>query len=233
MFSDSKPLSNISPAVPAANLPVFGSGTVGRLTKWGGFTSTNSAIGDSGIYEDKFGKVGIGTDSPTSKLTVAGVVEASGGLKFPDGTVQVTAGLTPNQTVLVRDLDNPARQAVHAKASCTINPTTSSCDAAIFDVPSGKRLVIEYASADLFGLSFGKVLSLTITTTLTGARSPIAFLRGSPGVPRPGGGLVSLGQQVRIYADAGTVVSVRGVRAEDTGTSSCNFSISGYLVDVP
>ena len=64
MFSDSKPLSNISPAVPAANLPVFGSGTVGRLTKWGGFTSTNSAIGDSGIYEDKFGKVGIGTDSP-------------------------------------------------------------------------------------------------------------------------------------------------------------------------
>ena len=90
MFSDSKPLSNISPAVPAANLPVFGSGTVGRLTKWGGFTSTNSAIGDSGIYEDKFGKVGIGTDSPTSKLTVAGVVESSGGLKFPDGTVQVT-----------------------------------------------------------------------------------------------------------------------------------------------
>ena len=34
---------------------------------------------------------GIGTDVPTSKLTVQGVIESKlGGLKFPDGTVQAT-----------------------------------------------------------------------------------------------------------------------------------------------
>ena len=38
-------------------------------------------------------RVGIGTATPGSKLTVAGTIETtSGGLKFPDGTVQTTAG---------------------------------------------------------------------------------------------------------------------------------------------
>jgi len=39
------------------------------------------------------GKVGIGTTEPASRLTVAGTVEiTAGGLKFADGTVQMTAG---------------------------------------------------------------------------------------------------------------------------------------------
>jgi trimeric autotransporter adhesin len=81
---------------PAAgpNLTVMGSGTLGRLPKWTGFTSSHSIIGDSTIFEDKFGNVGIGTDSPTSRLTVVGTIAATGGFKFPDGTVQTTAGIT-------------------------------------------------------------------------------------------------------------------------------------------
>ncbi len=76
------------------SLPVQGSGAVGRLPKWTGLTSSNSFIGDSTIFEDKYGMVGIGTDSPTSKLTVAGMIQITlGGLKFPDGTVQTTARL--------------------------------------------------------------------------------------------------------------------------------------------
>jgi hypothetical protein len=38
------------------------------------------------------GKVGIGTTTPASKLTVVGTIEStSGGVKFPDGTTQTTA----------------------------------------------------------------------------------------------------------------------------------------------
>ena len=82
----------ISPMAAGPNLPVLGSGTVGRLTKWTGITSSNSFIGDSTIFESKLGLVGIGTDTPTSRLTVAGLIESTiGGFKFPDGTVQTTS----------------------------------------------------------------------------------------------------------------------------------------------
>ena len=82
------------------SLPVSGSGTLGRLTKWTGFTGSNSVIGDSTIFEDKFGKVGVGTDAPTSRFTVAGMIETTlGGVKFPDGTVQTTAVVGALQSV--------------------------------------------------------------------------------------------------------------------------------------
>ena len=70
---------NFAPTAAGPSLTVVGGGTLGRLTKWTGFTSGNSVIGDSSIHEDKFGNVGIGTDTPTSRLTVAGTIEASGG----------------------------------------------------------------------------------------------------------------------------------------------------------
>lgn len=86
--------ANAMTLLAGPNLQVLGSGTVGRLPKWTGITSSNSLIGDSTIFEDKFGLVGIGTDTPTSKLTVRGMIEITlGGLKFPDGTVQTTAGI--------------------------------------------------------------------------------------------------------------------------------------------
>src|SRR5262249_58199953 len=70
---------NLIPLSSVLSLQVLGSGTTGRLSKWTGQTGSNSFIGDTTIFEDKFGNVGIGTDSPTSRLTVAGTIEASGG----------------------------------------------------------------------------------------------------------------------------------------------------------
>ena len=84
-----------STLAPLAASSVIGSGTPGQITKWTGVSgSTTYTIGDSIITEDKFGKVGIGTRTPTSPLTVAGLIETTlGGYKFPDGTVQTTAGI--------------------------------------------------------------------------------------------------------------------------------------------
>jgi len=80
----------------AGSNPVVGSGTPGQITKWTGVSGTSTySIGDSIITEDKFGKVGIGTTTPTSLLTVAGMIETTmGGYKFPDGTLQTTAGIS-------------------------------------------------------------------------------------------------------------------------------------------
>ena len=84
---------NLMP-IAGPNPQVLGGGTLGRLTKWTGFTSSNSVIGDTTIFEDKFGNVGIGTDSPTSKLTVAGTIQASGG-----SSILRTPTLTGNGTL--------------------------------------------------------------------------------------------------------------------------------------
>jgi len=61
------------------------------------YVKTTNA-GTYGIYQDGgadnyfSGNVGIGVQNPTEKLSVDGVIESkSGGIKFPDGTVQTTA----------------------------------------------------------------------------------------------------------------------------------------------
>src|SRR6185295_3338042 len=85
--------ARINPAAVAN--PVIGSGSAGRLAKWTGLYGANTySVGDSGITEDKFGRVGVGTITPTSPLTVAGMIETinlGGGIKFPDGTIQTTS----------------------------------------------------------------------------------------------------------------------------------------------
>ena len=49
------------------------------------------------IYNQNTGNIGIGTASPGSKLTVAGIVESdTGGFKFPDGTIQTSAATADN-----------------------------------------------------------------------------------------------------------------------------------------
>ncbi len=79
----------------AAANPVTGGGTPGRISRWTGVDGSNTfTLGNSNIFEDKFGKVGIGTTTPTSPLTVQGMIETTlGGYKFPDGTIQTTAGI--------------------------------------------------------------------------------------------------------------------------------------------
>lgn len=57
----------------------------------------NAADGDpeAAVFVDNDGNVGVGTQTPAERLTVTGVVQsASGGFKFPDGTVQTTAAVS-------------------------------------------------------------------------------------------------------------------------------------------
>jgi hypothetical protein len=56
------------------------------------------------IHNTNSGNVGIGTTAPGSKLSVNGLIESkSGGVKFPDGTVQTTAaGLLARNLITVR-----------------------------------------------------------------------------------------------------------------------------------
>jgi hypothetical protein len=71
--------------IAAESDPEVGANTLNYVPKWNG-----SALSTGSIYDD--GNVGIGTASPAEKLTVVGTIEStSGGIKFPDGTIQTTA----------------------------------------------------------------------------------------------------------------------------------------------
>ncbi|UCE59522.1 MAG: tail fiber domain-containing protein [Phycisphaerales bacterium] len=76
---------------------LFGDGESGHLNlqswDYGNNVVKFPADGDTLFVNMMQDRVGIGTSSPGEQLSVAGVVEStSGGFKFPDGTVQTTAG---------------------------------------------------------------------------------------------------------------------------------------------
>jgi hypothetical protein len=179
-------------------------------------------------------------NSPANPVPVTGSVT---------GSITGTVGLTPGTSVLidntvgdpvrVRNV-NDANQPVQAQASCLT--TALGCLPTIYTVPAGKRLVIEYASMRVCILP-GQSATLEIATTV-GGQSASHYLNGTPPAAGPGtvaigcnsgtpSSEVATGQQVRIYADAGTGVVVTGSRNGNVGTASFHFSISGYLVDVP
>jgi hypothetical protein len=139
------------------------------------------------------------------------------------GTISV--GNLGDSPLPVRDVDNPARQPVSATANCS-ESTGTNCEATIYSVPAGKRLVIEYVSFQA-RVPFGQVAYMSITG---GPYFPFS----QPAVSFPGANVVRFAEQVRLYSEPGTTLVVQGERT-GSGLSSTNFSffISGYLVDVP
>jgi hypothetical protein len=245
----------------APNLQVIGNGTIGRLTKWTAFTSSNSVIGNSTIFEDKFGMVGIGTDAPTSRLTVQGLIESqgAGGVKFPDGTIQTTAGVAPNQ--VVNSLNGLTGQVMLAAgsnititpkgntltiASGTQNPALSAFQAQVdlpwegahtvsgmlAAVPANKRLVIEYVTirAD----TTVRVFKCRLTTIVSGTEIRHSIL---PIALPDDDDIYVADRQVRIYADGGTnvefFVSRISTNMGEGNTARVVITISGHLVDIP
>ncbi len=70
---------------------VNGGGAAGHIARW-----LDSNTLETSIISQENSKIGIGTTSPTSKLTVNGRVESlSGGFRFPDDSTQTTAFKIP------------------------------------------------------------------------------------------------------------------------------------------
>jgi hypothetical protein len=236
---------------------ITGVGSTGRLAKWTSF----STIGDSTIFEDKFGKVGVGTDVPTSRLTVAGLVEsmgAGGGIKFPDGSVQATAGVSGNQVVSSlnglkgevtleagRNITLTATGNKLTIAAPTQDPALSAFQAQVggtfafgfpnferqIPVPANTRMVIEYVSvqADLSNGDY--IASGHLTTVVNGieAQHFITPLR----LPENSATNFAIDKQVRIYADGGTNIAVSFQRTNLSSLAEVTITISGHLVDMP
>ena len=224
---------------PAAAGSVVGSGTPGRISKWSGVSGSSTyVLGDSNIFEDKFGRVGIGTTTPTSLLTVQGMIEITlGGLKFPDGTVQMSSAA--GALFAVSGHGTPASPLSVVQSEALIEPVSNeiginlslSDSGDLFDVPAGKRLVIEHVSADCTVPTGQKVVRFAIVTHPANdiARSHIL-------IPVFTGTRFVASQPIKLYADpvgAFAEVSVNVLRDPSTSTGLCTCSFSGFLVSLP
>ena len=189
---------------------------------------------------------GVQVDVVNTPLPVTGSV--SGTIGLAPGTA---VGLAPGTSVQIDNtVGNPVRvrnvndaiQPVQVTQTCTT--TAIGCGGTIYTVPAGKRLVVEYASMSVCSLP-GQSAQLSISTTIGGAAvehfvsiAPPAAGPGSNSIGcnplvSTGSSLTAVGQPVRLYADAGTLVGANADRTSNTGNATFTFSISGYLVDVP
>ena len=131
----------------------------------------------------------------------------------------------------VQDVDHPARQPVQAHAICPDDGFRCPLD--LYEVPAGKRLVIEYVSFRAL-IPVGQVAELEISTVVSGQTGLYLLPMTQPSVNTSGGiPRTSVAQQVRLYADPGTKVRFEGMRNSDTGPQAYFYSFSGYLVNVP
>jgi hypothetical protein len=153
------------------------------------------------------------------------------------GTVGVASGASVrvNNTVAdpvrVRNV-NDAIQPFQAGQACTGLSGSSGCKVTIFTVPTGKRAVIEYFSGIAI-LPVGLVVSPFLHTTQIGLGTRSHFVpTTSPAYPNAPSGITTWGQQVRLYADPGTAIDGSGIASASAGFT-VDFTISGYLVDVP
>ena len=180
---------------------------------------------------------GLGVNVVNTPLPVTGSVTVA-----PGTSVQIDN--TVADPVRVRNV-NDAIQPVQESTNCDLPASTIGCGpTTIYTVPAGKRLVIEYASLNAFCILPGESVVLSIFTSTGGGASVAHVANIAPPAPGPGttaigcnapaaSSLTSVGQQVRLYADAGTVVQVEPDRNSNSGAANVAITISGYLVDVP
>jgi len=124
---------------------------------------------------------------------------------------------------LVRNVDEGALQPV--QFNLLPHSSVSGQNAAYFNVPAGKRLIIEYYSAQAQDLS-GGASGLTLGTTANGNfGSYIVYVNKND--------TNAVNQTTKIYADPGTVVQAYVFNGGGATSCAALINISGYLVDLP
>jgi hypothetical protein len=162
----------------------------------------------------------------SSPTRAAFAVFASLALPLPAAAATTTRDViiaNPSTTpALTRDVDNGALQPV--QFSLVPSSLTSGQAAAYYQVPAGKRLVIEYYSAQAQDLTGGAV-GLTLATSVSGVfTSYIVFVNANT--------TNQVNQTTRIYADPGTTVQAFVFNAGGAKECGSVISVSGYLVNV-
>ena len=160
-------------------------------------------------------------------------------INFPAGTNTVNVSSSTNAPLLVRDVDNPARQPV-VRLADAVNVIVGETQAfkQMYTVPAGKRLVIEFVSVRTFVLPPGQKLFVEVgvsdgQTTYDINLAPTLVGTFTVGTGGNQGDRSAISQQTRFYANAGETVRAFAQKNDDLGAGQATITVMGYLVDVP
>ncbi|MGE0132034.1 MAG: hypothetical protein AB7U82_28465 [Blastocatellales bacterium] len=190
------------------------------ITLW--LTSAGQAIAQSGFSLVKV--INPTTEPVPSQITNQPTV------KLASGT-GVTVNNRESNPVLTQNV-NDGVTPFHQSASGTfINGSISG--SGIIVVPSGKRLVIEFASVFANVPPGQNVFQAGLSTEIKGERVQHFLSRDVQGPHAGGADMFTASQSLRLYADGGTAIIFSVARSSADGSGSFAVTISGYLIDIP
>ena len=132
---------------------------------------------------------------------------------------------------LVRDVDRPAAQPYQDTVDILMPFGEIGGTAALDPVPAGKRLVVEYATAQA-NLPSGEMARVSLIVGMIRYELPV-IPQGTFGAPPAVRTYLAGSEPVRLYVDAGETVGVATERNDANGAGVVTVSISGHLVNVP
>ena len=143
----------------------------------------------------------------------------------------VTVGNSSASPIPVFNVDNPVSQPVAADIELPLNAGEVFKRFTLFTVPAGKRLVIEYASY-WASVGAGDLPFIQIMAAVGGPTIFYAVPVSKVGA-QGGGDFFSGAQNLRVYANPGTDVTIQFDRNLSATPATGRMAFSGYLVDVP
>ena len=131
----------------------------------------------------------------------------------------------------------PTSDAQNQPFAILVNPSFtdgSPRGSASFAVPNGQRLIIEFIGGNVC-LTVGQKAIFAVDVQVGGAQPEYALPAIAEGTFNGFGGgpcdNFAVSQQVRIYADPGTTVTLAVVRSDSTGSTFAGLAVSGHLVN--
>jgi hypothetical protein len=231
LVADAVPTSSLALASTSGTISNFTSSTATLLGAITGSTNVIN-IGSGQIYKDASGNVGVGTTSPSSKLTVG----SGGAIQFdrPDGANQFRLGYTANDTTLKLNFN----------AGSTLAVVDNSGNVGIGTVSPGSKLHVSDSNVQLRftnGSSHTRHLAVvdadnSFRITRTGVADDVTIDSSGNvgiGVTNPGealniNGSTNLKSAIRLQ-NQGTDVGFIATEAARIGSgSSNNLSISSF-----
>jgi len=191
------------------------------------------------VEYDDLGNVPIATTGTGSKLAVGGIIESTnGGIKFPDGSMQTTAGLTQIVTAAPLSGNGTASSPLTLQTSTASDPDASrqpfnkrilsnvgQTGATLETVPAGKILVIEFLTGYTGTVDSvpNTLLELTINGTLAAYISPRNYFNTSPGFR-----LWNYAEPLKLRLTSGQVLAVSFYSGGEN-----LVLLNGYYVNAP